>query len=219
MSSTPPSTATRSLSPILVTGDVGSDIDIYLHFDGPNPPLNCEPTRIRCSPGGAGLAHRILAAWAGDTTGATVGYAPSPVEATPTFAVWNPQPLGKFFRPKGETEKVWRLTRSTSPGEVIKEFPLPKPSLPPTSPAGFTPGLVLLVDNAAGFRHPHSAALPHEAAWTRPTTSVIWKMSPPFCRGELWWRAVTAGVLGRTAVVLSLESLRVEHVRIRSLIS
>lgn len=126
--------------------------------------------------------------------------------------------MGKFHA-SGERENVWRLARSTSPGEIIKSFDLPMPEIPDPAEADFDPGIVVIVDNATGFRHPRGACLPHEAAWSRPETTVVWKMAPPFCRGELWWRAVGEGVPDRAVVIISLDDLRREPVRISKRIS
>ncbi len=203
---------------ILVTGDAGPDYDFYLHFDGPNPPPNCDPTRARCSLGGAGLALRVLKAWAGKENATSIGFARSPVDASPTFVAWHPQPTGDTFKQNKGKDKVWRVNRSTSPGELIRGFKFPMPKMPVGAALDFKSGVILLVDNAAGYRHPKGAALPHESAWTGEET-IIWKMAPPLCRGELWWRAVKAGVLKRTVVVISIEHLRMEPVRVSCRIS
>lgn len=209
---------TNSSPRILVTGDAGPDFDIYLHSDADNPPSGTPPTVLKCSPGGTGLAHRILCEWAGDAV--AIGFLPPSIPAPPTFAVWHPVPWGKATLNRGRRGKnVWRVKRSLSAGEIHSQIPLPPVSFPPAPEKNFQPDVVLIVDNGASFRHPKGAVLPHEKAWKNPNTMVVWKMALPLCRGELWWRALENNVLDRMVVVVPLECLRKESTRISERIS
>lgn len=206
-----------TISPVLVTGDAGIDLDTYLHFDGPNPPPDAKPTLIRRSLGGAGLSHGILTAWAGQMAPSALGFAKPRTLASPVFAVWRLKPLEDEFKKKdGKIENVWRLSHSVNPGQLdgAEQLAFPAPDLPPEIPDGFAPKVILLQDDAASFRHTRGATLTVESAWKRQESFVVWKMSPPFCRGELWWKAVAAGIPGRTAVVITLDDLRATSARI-----
>jgi len=206
---------TNSSPRILVTGDAGPDFDIYLHSDADNPPPGTR-TAMRRSLGGAGLVQRLLEAWAAGESGTASGchQLPPLQVAPPTFGVWHPCALGKDFADKGENQKSWRVRRSIGSGVCDADFDLPQPDAPAPLPADYNPDVVVLVDHANICRHPHGEILPHEQFWTQPNTTVVWKMSPPFCRGELWWRGVSAGVPARSIVLLSLTHLRTEPVRV-----
>jgi len=205
---------------ILVTGDAGTDLDTYLPFAGPNPPPGSKPTRIRQSLGGAGLAHRILTQWAGPNAAAQVGFLPPLEFASPVFAVWNLVPAGKSLE-KAEFDEVWRLVHSVNPGELdpASTFTPPAPVMPRTVNKNFKPGVILIQDDAASYRHPRGANLPVAAFWKSRGTRIVWKMSYPFCRGDLWWAAQRDGVLDRSVVVLTLGDLRRSSVRVSAGIS
>ncbi|MBM4164530.1 MAG: hypothetical protein FJ222_08860 [Lentisphaerae bacterium] len=139
--------------------------------------------------------------------------------APPTFGVWRPCPLGERFADKGDKTKIWRVGRSIGSGVCDASFVFPKPEGPAPIPDGYNPGVLVLVDHANCYRHPHGETLPHEPFWMRPDATVVWKMAPPFCRGELWWRGVCAGVPARSVVLLSLSRLRTEAVRVSCRVS
>jgi hypothetical protein len=218
---------------ILVTGDAGPDIDAYLHFTGPNPPPGTKPTRLRRTLGGAGLALRILSAWATmkDNVAAPaveIGFLPPPQETSPIFALWNRKPLDGRFKGKDrntDIKQVWRLVQSVNPGALAKDltFKVKKSEMPTGVATDFYPDIVLIQDDAATFRHPRGKNFRIKPFWKRKdgkgvaaaeSPFLIWKMSPPFCRGDLWWKAVEAGVLDRTLVVVRLTDLRNSPVRI-----
>ncbi|HPA20397.1 MAG TPA: AAA family ATPase [Verrucomicrobiae bacterium] len=216
MTSTEPSPVTTRK--ILITGDAGPDYDLYIPSDADNPSPGVPPTRIECSLGGAGLAHRILGAWAGERSVELIGFAPPSAGSPPTFAVWRPQGWGKL-KPDRPKERVWRVERSISPDRILTEMTLPSPALPAGVDAPFRAGVVVIVDNSNRFRHSKGAALPHETMWAGSDAFAIWKMAPPFCRGQLWWRAVEAGVTERAAVIVTLKHLRTAPIRVSRRIS
>lgn len=213
----PQSTAPRSN--ILVAGDAGPDFNIYLHSDADNPPPGTH-TAIRKCLGGAGLVQQILSEWCGTDPDATACHQLRPLElAPPTFGVWLPHSLGKDFAEKGDKNKVWRIRRSIRSGPCDAESPLPTTDDSAPLPDGYVPGVLVMIDHADCYRHPHGETLPHEPYWKRPDVQMVWKMAPPFCRGELWWRAVEAGAPARSIVVLTLRHLRTEAVRVSCRIS
>ena len=122
---------------VLVTGDHGIDYDIYLHTDEDNPPPGTPPTIIRATYGGAGIAHRVIAAAARADAAAPalfdVGFVPAEhTDAPPTAAIWAPFELGALgATPADQKARVWRTRRSISLGNVSEPSVLPKPSLPP----------------------------------------------------------------------------------------
>ena len=206
----------RQIKRILVTGDAGSDLDVYLHFTGRNPPQDVKPTRISQSLGGAGLAYRVLVAWAGEHAGA-VGFVPPLRPNPPVFAAWNLKPLGDRFKTKSTAfDKVWRLVNSVNPGDLATDdsFQPPQPAIPAHAGKEFAPEIILIQDDAAAFRHPRGMPLPVAPFWGCPESFVVWKMSQPLCRGDLWWQAVEAGVPDRTLVVVTLNDLRGSPVRV-----
>ncbi len=206
----------RNIKRILVTGDAGSDLDAYLHFAGRNPPQGARPTRISQSLGGAGLAHRILVAWAGEHADA-VGFVPPLQPTSPVFAAWNLRPLGNSFQSAStDCDRVWRLVNSVNPGDLAPEnsFQLSDPVMPADAGEAFAPEIILIQDDAAAFRHPRGKPLPIPPFWSDPESFVVWKMSQPLCRGDLWWQAIEAGVPQRALVVVTLNDLRLAPVQI-----
>ena len=206
---------------ILVTGDAGTDLDIYLQFSGPNPPPGAMPTRIGHSLGGAGLAYRILTEWAGKQA-AAIGFAPPLQPASPVFAIWNLKPLGGSYTGKPPAfETGWRVMRSVNPGEIAlqNDVQMPQSVMPPAAGADFIPEVILIQDAAATYRHPRGNVLPVAPYWSDPKTFVVWKMSPPLCRGDLWWESKNAKVPERALAVVTLSDLRCSPVRISGGIS
>jgi hypothetical protein len=168
---------------ILIAGDAGPDFDIYLHSDSDNPSPGTH-TAMRLSLGGAGLIQRLLDAWIkekGAPKGTLCHQLPPLQYVPPTFGVLHPCILGKEFAVKGEKDKVWRVRRSIGSGTCQPNFPMPSPQPPSPLPDNYDPRLLVLVDHANLYRHPHGEPFPHERFWKQPDTTVIWKMSPPFC--------------------------------------
>jgi len=215
--STETSNAQSKIKRILVTGDAGIDFDVYLHFAGLNPPPGAKPTHINQTLGGAGLAYRILTTWARNEASA-VGFAPPLKPTSPVFAAWNLKPLEAQFKSKSSRiNAVWRLVNSVNPGELTKgeDVRLPEPVMPEAVSKKFIPDVILIQDDAAFYRHPRGESSPVEQFWNVDAKPVlVWKMSPPLCRGEVWWKAAEAGVLERTLVAASLNDLRRSPVRI-----
>lgn len=176
---------------ILITGDSGPDYDIYVLTKDEAPLSEAEATIMRCTPGGAGLAHRLLSEVIKEnSTAIAIGYRPQPEPAVPTVAVWHPKPTGDVIAKSQKLEQVWRIQRSISLGDVKTTLDLQQAEKLTACDDSFKPDVVLIEDNACRFRHPKGDWTKTVAPWMDNKATIIWKMTAPLCHGSMWWRAI-----------------------------
>jgi hypothetical protein len=245
---------------ILVAGDHGFDYDLYLATNEDNPPPGAPPTDIRVTVGGAGISLRVLQAVAmrlgaaGDKGSGEarleVGFASTPggTVGPPSLALWQKSRFGKLGRtPDDEDEQVWRTQRSMSLGAVSTPHPFPTAPLPEAAPESFQPDVVLVEDNAGGYRFLVPAWLqPLVEMEPRPTTGksttvkptndqpttvkstidaplprwIVLKTSAPVGHGSFWWALAGSQELAdRLVVIVSIKDLRRSEIRVSQGIS
>ena len=215
---------------ILVTGDYGLDYDIYLHSDEDNPPPQTHPAQVGVSIGGAGIALRVLkaaeaqlaatAASGTDSPTIEVGFSgkPDSVTSPPTAALWQKFKFGKMGKPPSNAKtEVWRIRRSLSLGDVADAQSHPSAKLPEMVKADFDPKVVLIEDNAGGYRFQvpewlridTNGNLKHVPEW------IVLKTSAPLCHGAFWWAlSRPKECRDRLVVVVSLRDLRTSEIRV-----
>jgi hypothetical protein len=210
---------------ILVTGDCGVDYNLYLFSPDNGQPAANDQTRLVTSLGGAGIIYRLLVEASRLNSGLDLfqvsfahGSTQRRMESPPTSAIWQPQPIGHF-----ETDDcVWRLTRSLNLGKVSGLPSASKLRLPKDADSGLMPDILVIEDDAAGFRlrtpsrrwHPSSENLSDFPRW------IVLKMTSPVCKGDLWWNlSRVGGPADRLVVVLSVNDLRLEDLRVSKGIS
>lgn len=192
---------------ILVTGDIVTDIHLYVAPPNGSGPLAARGTLLSERLGGAALTLDLLraAATASGRDPATVQLgveATGPAgSATPahlrSYGVWTPHAAA----PKSK-DVVWRVSADGGYGPGNGAAPPCKP-IPQEAPAG------TLVIDEGGLSFRHGAA---RALWPDLTQAshVILKHSDPLCRGDLW-----AELLDRCAdqltVLLAADDLRREE--------
>jgi hypothetical protein len=212
---------------ILVTGDTGRDFDIYLHSEEDNPPLGTPPARVAVSIGGAGIVFSLLQAVARGCTNSAqaleVGFQVSAnreSDAPPISALWYKYSLGQLGKtPDDQDALVWRTKRSINLGSVIGSHMLPAAESVADTLKDFAPDVVVIEDNAGGFRYQSLDTL-DEINRGSPPSWIILKSSAPICRGLMWWDLMGNPVLAdRLIVIVSLGDLRRADVRISQGIS
>ncbi|MBF0524783.1 MAG: AAA family ATPase [Deltaproteobacteria bacterium] len=216
---------------IMVTGDYSFDYNLYLDRSGGDQLSVSLPARLEVSLGGAGIIHSLLSAVAQELGGPPysleVGFAynsaKEEIDAPPTAGLWEPQPLRKLAKKAGdEKPKVWRLTQSLSLRDAVG---LPEDTgviLPKDAGYDFWPDILVVEDDAAGYRFDTPFRTWHRALTTLsdPPQWIILKMTAPLCQGDLWRHLTKEDSLAdRLVVVLSVEHLRLEDVRISKGIS
>jgi len=203
---------------ILVTGDTGPDFDIYLP-GGLSDSGRCSGRKImRCSAGGAGIAFRVLTEAAGGKEVAfELAFKHPPLPASPTVAVWEPREGGGVLRKSASGRKVWRMVHPLNLGELDGP-PLPEPPYPAQADADFQPDVILVDDNGCSFRHPRGERK-DPLPWEGNRAAIVWKMSAPVCHGQSWWNLVEAEAGDRLIIVVNIDDLRSESVRISQRIS
>ncbi|MBF0549535.1 MAG: AAA family ATPase [Deltaproteobacteria bacterium] len=212
---------------ILVTGDYGFDYNLYLDSTGSNQLSDSRPARLKVSLGGAGIIHSLLRAVAKKLAGSpdslkvglALNSAEKKIEAPPTAGLWEPQPLGKLAEGAGD-EKVWRLKQSLSLRGAVGLLGNTGGILPKGASDDFAPDILVVEDDAAGFRLDTPRWHPALSAPTNPRQWTILKMTAPLCQGDLW-RHLTSenNIADRLVVVLSVDHIRREDVRISKGIS
>ena len=216
---------------VCVTGDHGSDYDIYLHSDQDNPPAGTPPTIIRATHGGAGMAYRVTTSAANAAAIASsrfeVGFVPGHhLDAPPTAAIWTPFDLGGLgATPADQKTKIWRTLRSISLGRVSDPSMLPAPALPAPDTgdtASYTSDILVVEDDGAGFRvtvPPRLLRFLEGPAASLPGW-IVHKTASPVCHGALWWAlAGRRETADRLVEVLSIWDLRRAEVRVSQGIS
>ncbi|MBF0527144.1 MAG: AAA family ATPase [Deltaproteobacteria bacterium] len=216
---------------ILVTGDYSVDYNLYLDSTGSDQLSVSLPARLEVSLGGAGIIHSLLDAVAQELCDApdsllidfAHNFTEKEIKAPPTAGLWEPQPLGRLGQEAGDKEaQVWRLTRSLSLRGAVGITANTRGILPKDAGYNFVPDILVVEDDAAGFRFGNPFRSRHRALTTssdRPPW-IILKMTAPLCQGKLWWDlAREEKIADRLVVVLSVEHLRLEDVRISKGIS
>lgn len=214
---------------ILVTGDYGVDVDIYLQSRDPNPQPGADPTSISAHIGGAALVYELLAHVAkqakdapipdgnlldvGFRRNAAAGHAFAPSVA----ALWEATPSGRLIA--DSKAEVWRVTGSGVSLGAGAQIALPADVAPPPDvDAAFRPDVLVLEDDNALFRFKlppvqWPGAL-DEGATDLPQWIVL-KMGSPVCHGDLWWTLSSSPkLMDRLVVIVPVEHLRRENVRI-----
>lgn len=212
---------------ILVTGDYGLDYNLYLASADNLVPTTGFPTRWGPVLGGAGIIHSLLNEVAalmsvGGKNKIEVGFgrgsSQGGIEAPHTVALWQPHDLGVFARKLGnENAKVWRLTRSLRLDRTAVLPPAPHVEVPADAGEKFAPHILVVEDDAAGFRiqFPHRCWHPSLEKTGACSPWIILKTTAPLCRGDLWWTlAKPQCPTSRLVAVLSVDDLRREDVRI-----
>lgn len=220
---------------ILVTGDYGFDYDLYLPTDEDNPSPGTPPANIRVSVGGAGISLRLLksveallAKTAGkkpETPHIETGFIGNQgsVVSPPTAALWQSFNLGKLGKTSAdEKTKIWRVRRSLSLGAIADPKLLPSVKLPPMVDADFKPNVVLVEDNAGGFRFqvPDWLTTAVNASPEQLPEWIVLKTNAPICYGAFWWALSSpTDIRDRLAIVVSLDDLRKSEIRVSQGIS
>jgi hypothetical protein len=225
---------------ILVAGDHGFDYDLYLPTNDDNPPPGTPPTDLRVTVGGAGISLRVLqavarqlgttAAAAGGEPALEVGFAPTPggVASPPSAGLWQRSRFGKLGKtPDDEGAEVWRTRRSLSLGTVADPRSLPTVPLPEPAPDPYQPDVVLVEDNAGGYRFLVPAWLEAaikeepESSPRRPLPRwIVLKTSAPVGHGSFWWALAGSSELrDRLVVIVSIKDLRRTEIRVSQGIS
>ena len=226
---------------ILVAGDHGLDYDLYLPTNDDNPPPGTPPTDLRVTVGGAGISLRVLqavanqlgttAAEAGNEPTLEVGFAPTPgaITSPPTAGLWQRSKFGKLGKtPDHEIAEVWRTRRSLSLGAVADPRSLPAVPLPEPAPDSFQPDVVLVEDNAGGYRFQVPAWLAAAAEKEKSDAAprlplprwIVLKTSAPVGHGSFWWALAGSSELrDRLVVIVSIKDLRRTEIRVSQGIS
>jgi hypothetical protein len=210
---------------ILVTGDSGTDYDIYLHSDHDAPPVGAPPTIVRATLGGAGLTSRVLQAAQADPAAAglfeTTLVPGTAAGGSPTAAIWSAVELGDLgATPADQKGKVWRTRTSINLGtldcaEVLP--PLPTSSARDTGTAGYGADVLVIQDSVGGFRVnvPATLAALLEGPPAALPQRIILKTGAPLGHGTLWWMlAGRREVADRLIVVVPVADLRRVDVRV-----
>lgn len=213
---------------ILVTGDHGLDLDIYLHADVDNPPPGVPPTMVRVSVGGAGIAHRVLQgaqkAMSGvfDVRNAAVATSAE----SPTAAVWTAFDLGALGASAADpARRVWRTKRSVGLGRI--DGPDLSSAITTLVTDGDAdgvgrPDILLIEDDGKGVREEVSGRLADllRAAPRSLPLGIVLKTCAPVGYGPLWWLLAGRDELAdRLTVIVPIADLRRSNVRISQGIS
>lgn len=138
-------------------------------------------------------ARRAKIAQEGATDGLLqVGFfgKPNEVTAAPTAALWQKFKFGKLGETlDDENTEVKRGRRSIRSGGVAALQSLSLAKIPPTVASDFQPIVVLVGDNAGGYRFqvPDWLRTPRESVEGRPPEWIVFKTSAPICHGAFWW--------------------------------
>lgn len=233
---------------ILVTGDHSVDYNIYLPTTDENPPPGIPPAKLHPTLGGAGIIYSLLkeiAAAALPKRPFALGFKDcqnsSELLSSPTAAVWCPQQLDELGGNEGSRKaKVWRLTKSLG---LRLAAGLPAPdniTKPPTPKKEFIPDILVIEDDAVGFRfarHSSDQKGKKKTSRTSEDTAVVdrtakyasyfvskdpmprWiihKMTAPLCRGDLWFflSRHDKQLADRLILIVTTKDLRRENTRI-----
>jgi len=210
---------------ILVAGDFVLNTHVYAgNRHTPDSPSTLGTQRSNVL-GGASLLHDILShigQRAADTDQIPGSFTVKLAHDKPTvsrfpsnrtaYATWKPYP-----RFQGSTERVWRIEQALGYGPPLKSQPQPVS----TKGTRTNPDILVLDDGALGFRLNTATKSWPAAIRTKPGSKLKWvvlKMSSPVCQGDLW-RTVSRKLGRKTAVVVSIDDIRREEVRIAKAIS
>ncbi|MEM5788295.1 MAG: RyR domain-containing protein [Syntrophobacteraceae bacterium] len=218
---------------ILVTGDYGLDHNLYLAATDCGPISTDASSRWVPILGGAGIIYRLLSETASLIPAASekklevgFGWASSNggMDAPHTVALWQPRALGGTpGEIENEKTSVWRLTRSLRLDSKA-ELPLSrKVRVPDNASPDFVPDILVVEDDAAGFRLQFPHRCWHPSFGTTAGASSPWivlKTTAPLCQGDLWWTLANPECpVDRLVAVLSVDDLRREEVHISKGIS
>ncbi len=124
-------------------------------------------------------------------------------------------PAGKIGNVK---TNVWRLTRSLRLNGRAELPPAPEVSTPDNAGSEFFPDIIVVEDDAAGFRlqFPHRCWHPSRGREPgAPSPLRILKTTAPLCQGDPWWTLANPQCpVDRLMAVLSVDDLRRENVQI-----
>ncbi len=221
---------------VLVTGDVVIDHHIYRGDPGAPGYRVAPTTTMRRVAGGAALVFQLLEelglqiAGPRPTAGQKQQRAFNAVfglertkllespEALCAYGVWEP-----FSDIQGKKAKVWRLADALGYGENSSTT-----TLPVDSDAIAKPADVLVLDDAQlGFRSSVAASAwpaflnpkPSKAKKAPQPEWVVLKMAAPIACGDLWRSVCADQVKSKTVVLVSIDDIRREEVRVTSGIS
>jgi hypothetical protein len=219
---------------ILVTGDYSPDYDVYLPNVTQLPGETASSFRV--SAGGAGIIFQLLkqVASGGEAKeeppfeiGFSHSYSDNGMASAPTLALWLPSELHRLSANEtSRSTKIWRLQHSIRLADV-NGLPF-VPANPPKETPLTSPDILVIEDDAADFRFkrrdarqsPASTAVKELCCWPNSVEtvpeSVRWillKTSAPILRGDLW-RHLLKSQAERLLVIVSVNDLREERVRI-----
>jgi len=204
---------------VLVTGDVVVDHQIYLGErmtpDAPAP----TGTQEQITNGGAGLLFRILEtissqsareASAEPAFRVEFGLRPDVFQGLPSalhgFTLWQPFP-------QKDNRAVWRMAQPLGYGALggaahsFAEY---------AAASSQQPAVVVIDDAGLGFRNNTQQAAWPATITNHPDTTLEWvvlKMSSPVGQGDMW-RRLSAGFRDRLVVIVSIDDIRREEVRV-----
>jgi hypothetical protein len=218
----------KSTKNILVCGDVVKEKLIYKNGNYKSRNLNLSGTFLLTQKGGAALLKTLLEQLQNTISKITThkkfevhfGLKEKVFNTSgiyQDYSVWEPYP--KYYKEKNKNEKVWRMAQwmGYSKHERWTDYSKFRSAANKNSPD------ILVIDDRSfgyGFNYTNSGRESNghwlEAickGWGEGLNWIVYRMSKPLCCGDLW-RSVSHNYKHKTVLIVSINDIRGEEVRV-----